>query len=33
MEKEKLDDNYIDLIIRETVVYFRTNNHSLRKYE
>lgn len=33
MEKEKLDDNYIDLIIRETVAYFRTNNHSLRKYE
>ena len=33
MEKEKLNDNFNDLIIRETIMYSKTNNHSQRKYE
>ncbi len=33
MEKEKLGDNYIDLIIKETTLYFKTNAHSQRRYE
>lgn len=33
MEKEKLDENYIALIIRETISYFKTNDHSQRRYE